>query len=472
MSSLSKWVNKATSGFMVGLLGLSCASASYAGPGAEAYNEFLEKEIIYPDEEWQAYITEVGERLLAKSSHKDRSYTFVVTDQPLVNAWATPDAYIFLTRGIIAHFNSEDEMAAVLGHEIGHVIGRHSKRRISRARLGELLGWVATFATGSNSTYGLSNTLTQTALAGYGREYELEADEYGSKFILEAGYNPRALLDSIQMLRDHDQFQREVKNRPNVYHGIFGSHPAHAKRLNELVNQSQHLFPEELRAPERDFFEMLSGLSYGDEASTGVVKDGVYYHGALRLLMKFPDQWDVRATPTEVFGVAPNASADAQISVRRQSPPDGEQTPQEYLTETLRRDDLEDGEEIVVGPYHGYLAAVNVASGNAQARMIAVVYKDGGVFLFNGELGPLGDVEVFEQQFRDTVFSFRAMTAADLRLVNNQKLKIVVAEPGDTYAGLAKTIPIKSDAEATLRVINGHYPRAEPRAGDYIKVIE
>ncbi|NOX51782.1 MAG: M48 family metalloprotease, partial [Gammaproteobacteria bacterium] len=120
--SLSKWVNKTTAGFIVGLLSLSCASASYAGPGAEAYNEFLEKEIIYPDEEWQAYVTEVGERLLAKSAHKNRNYTFVVTDQPLVNAWATPDAYIFLTRGIIAHFNSEDEMAAVLGHEIGHVI--------------------------------------------------------------------------------------------------------------------------------------------------------------------------------------------------------------------------------------------------------------------------------------------------------------------------------------------------------------
>ena len=135
--------------------------ASWAGPGAETYNEFLEKELIYPNQEWQDYVTEVGERILAVSPHAGHNYTFTVTDQSMVNAFATPDAYIFVTRGILAHFNSEDEMAAVIGHEIGHVVGRHGKRKVSRARLGELLGWLGTFATGTSATYGLANTQTQ-----------------------------------------------------------------------------------------------------------------------------------------------------------------------------------------------------------------------------------------------------------------------------------------------------------------------
>lgn len=443
-----------------------------AGPGAETYNEFLEKEIIYPDEAWQDYVEQVGERILAVTPHAGKNYTFVVTDQSMVNAFATPDAYIFVTRGILAHFNSEDEMAAVVGHEIGHVVGRHSKRKMSRARLGELLGWIGTFATGTSATYGLANTLTQASLAGYGREYELEADEFGAEWLAAAGYNPRALLDSIQMLRDHENFQRTVNNQPAVYHGILGSHPAHEKRLNELVAQSQHAFPEELAYPERDFFDMLAGLSYGDDTAAGVVKDGVYYHGALRLLVRFPEGWDVRATPTEVFGRPPAGGADSQIGVKRQSPPDEVQTPLEYLTETLRRDDLEDGEEIQVGPYTGYMASIKITSQSMQKRKIAIVYKDGGVYLFNGELGANGDVEVFEKQFRETLMSFRAMTAADLRVINNQKLKIVVAEPGQTYAQLAQGIPLKVHGEETLRVINGHHPRGEPRAGDYVKIIE
>ena len=231
-------------------LALTLPAPAHAGPGAEMYNEFLEKGVIYPDDEWQAYVTEIGERLLAVSPHAGRTYTFVVVDQPIVNAWATPDAYIFVTRGILAFFNNEDELAAVLGHEIGHVVGAHSKRTIARGRLGKILGFLGTFATGSSATYGLANTISTTALAGYRREHELEADEIGTDLILRAGYNPRALLASIQQLRDHDDFQRTVKNAPTIYHGLLGSHPAHNKRLNELVEQSQHLQLVDLPEPD------------------------------------------------------------------------------------------------------------------------------------------------------------------------------------------------------------------------------
>ena len=280
------------------------------------------------------------------------------------------------------------------------------------------------------------------------------------------------MLDSIQMLRDHDSFQKTVNNRGSVYHGILGSHPAHKKRINELVQQSQSATQRELVEPERDFFAMLDGLRYGDESSAGVVKDGIYYHGALRLRIKFPADWDVRATSIEVFGQPPKGTIDGQIGVKRQSPPEEQQTPEEYLTKTLRRDDLVDGEKIRVGPYDGYIAGIETAAEGVQKRMIAIIYKDGDVYLFNGELKSGGDAEVFTKQFRETVMSFRAMTAQDLRLVNNQKLKIIVAKPGQTYAELARGIPLKAHGEETLRVINGDHPRGEPRAGDYIKVVE
>ena len=441
--------------------------------GALYYNEYLEKDLLYPDPEWQDYVTEIGERLLAQSPHKGRTYTFVVTDEAYINAFATADAYIFVTRGIIAHFGSEDELAGVIGHEIGHVVARHVAKQQGLSRLGKLLSYLGTFATGSTSMFGLSQNLTGVLGAEYGREYELEADELGTRYLIGAGYNPHGLLDSMYQTSSYEDFQKSVKNLPVPYRGITGSHPATEKRLNELIIQSNHLLPAELPEPERDFFQMLDGMTFGDEAATGVVKDGVYYHGALRLTVAFPAGWDVRSTASEVFGVPnPSQGITAQINLKRQAAPSEQQTPEEYLTETLRRDDLQNGEEIQVGPYIGYLAEVEIASGNAQVRTIAVLYKDGGVYLFSGELGAQGDPEVFKEQFRDTVFSFRAMTAADLRLINKQKIKIVVAKPGDTYAKLARTVPLRSHAEETLRLINGHHPRGEPRAGDYIKLIE
>ena len=119
-----------------------------AGPGAELYNELLEKGVIYPDGKWQRYVTDVGERLLAVSSHADKTYTFSVVDEPIVNAWATPDAYIFVTRGILAYFQTEDELANVLGHEIAHVILRHSRKQVTSSRISGIAGILGAFATG------------------------------------------------------------------------------------------------------------------------------------------------------------------------------------------------------------------------------------------------------------------------------------------------------------------------------------
>jgi len=468
----SRFVRNTLAGFgAVLLVALATVPVpAQAGVGAKMYNEFLEKGVIYPDEEWQDYVTEIGERLLAVSPHAGKTYTFVVVDQPTVNAWATQDAYIFVTRGILAFFNSEDELAGVLGHEIGHVIGNHIRNSISRRRLSEIAGFLGAFATGSSSTVGLANTVTATSLAEYGRKNELEADEIGTQLILRAGYDPRALLASIQSLQDHDNFQRTVKNAPTIYHGMLGSHPAHNKRLNDLVEQSQHLQLVELPEPERDFYAMLPGLRFGDDSAIGIVHDGVYYHGTLRLKIAFPKGWNVLATSAEVFGNEPNG--EGTMSAKRTSLPLEAQTPQQYLTETLRRDDLENGEEIQAGPYGGYLASIKVPGETPKLRKIAVIYKENGVYVFNGELKGKGDPAVFEKHFRDMVTSFRPMTADDLRLINKQSIALVEARPGDTYAKLAAKMPIKVDGEETLRVINGHHPRGEPRAGDLIKVIQ
>lgn len=446
-------------------------TAQAAGPGAQFYNEYLEKDLIYPDEEWQDYVTEIGERLLAVSPHAGKTYTFVVTDEPIYNAYATPDAYVFITRGIIAYFQSEAELAGVIGHEIGHVVGKHGQRRQRTSRIGQLLSYLGYFGTNSGSMFGLSRNLTGVLLAGYSREHELEADEYGTSFLIGAGYNPQGLLDSMGGRMGYENFERTVKNRPTVYHGITGSHPATQKRLWELIQQSHHLVPTSLPETERDFWQMIDGMTYGDEAATGVVKDGVYYHGALRLAIEFPDGWDVRSNASEVFGVPPKGMV-AKLAVKRQAPPDEVQTPLEYLTETLRRDDLENGEEIQVGPFDGYLADIKDASGTLSVRKIALVYFNGGVYLFNGEAGPNEDVAAFNKKFKETVMSMRPMTGEDLREVNTQKIKVIYAKPGDTYADLARGVPIKSYPVETLRLLNGHFPRGEPRAGDPIKIIE
>ena len=116
---------------------------------------------------------------------------------------------------------------------------------------------------------------------------------------------------------------------------------------------------------------------------------------------------------------------------------------------------------------------MEIASGNALAKKIAVVFKDGGVYLFNGELGPNGgDPAAFEAAWLEVLGGFRAMTADDLKVANDQRIAVVIAKPDDTFASLAQKSSLKDYPEETLRVLNGLYPNGEPRAGDYIKIVQ
>lgn len=455
------------------LTALLGASGARSSPGEEMYQTLLENGGLYDDPEWQAYVDEIGQRLVAVSEDAGREYHFYVIDETSVNAFAMPDGYIFVHRGLIAYCRSEDELAGVIGHEIGHVVGEHARRSNLLGMMGSVAGIVGSILTGTGSIADLSNTATTTLRMGYQRGMELEADEYGSEYLARAGYNPLAMIDVIHVLKDHSLFAKNVLNEPQVYHGLFTSHPKNDKRLHEAVEKSLHLFPDELQDPERDFWSMIDGMVYGDAPATGMIKGTTYYNGGLRVVIAYPDGWDVSNSPTEILGRAP-LGVDVRVAVQRQNAPAEEQTPAEYITDTLKRDDIENGQDVDVNGYAGHMADIKVAQGNsAVAQKIAVVYKDGGVYLFRGELGPGGgDAAAFEEAWLAVLGSFRAMTADDLKVANDQRIAVVVARPSDTFASLAQKSSIKAYPEETLRVINGMYPNAEPRAGDFIKVVQ
>ncbi len=454
------------------LLGAMAMPVQAAGPGAKIYQELREKEQFYPEQAWQDYVTEIGERLLIAGGYDPKPFTFTVLDNPAVNAFATPDAFIFVNRGLLAYLRSEDELAGVIGHEIGHVLGKHGKNAKRNNFLTQVGGFLAALATGTGAIWDLTNTLSATMQSGYGRENELEADEYGATFLAQAGYSPHSMIDAIQVLKDHELFIKQIRNQPSVYHGLFSTHPKNDKRLHELVQQAQHQLPDELAEPVGDFWTMMDGLVYGDEAATGLIKDGVYYHGALRVVVAFPEGWDVTNTSAEILGRAPGGTTEASIAVQRQSPPAEPQTPEEYVSETLKRDDTENGKSSKINGYDAYVADIKVAGGNAKARKIGIIFKNDSVYVFRGEVGQEGDPAAFEAQFKQTLESFRAMTAADLQVANAQRIKVIEATPGVSYKNLAAKSSLKSFSEETLRAINGHHPRGEPRPGDLIKTIQ
>ena len=452
------------------VVALSAPGAHAAGDGYKLYKEMKGKGGFYDDPQWNAYVRAIAARLIETNDIKGE-YHFNIIDDANFNAFATRDGYIFIHRGLLTSLNSEGELAGILGHEIGHVVGRHIQRRQRISRVGRVAGFLGSVLTGTGAVGDLASATTQTISSGYGRELELEADGYSGDFLARAGYNPMSMIDGIQVLKDNELFEKSKPNGKPRYHGLFTTHPKNDKRLHELVLKNQHLMPDELDEPVGDFWGLMDGLIYGDESSTGLVKKDTYYHSVLRIVVKFPKDWDIGNNGSEISAGAPAGSNVGLITLQRQGGGKAK-TPQDYLVDTLKRDDLTNGEELTVNSYAAYMAEAPTTGSDAKLRMIATILKDEDFYLLKAEAGPDGDADEMRKQFRATLESFRGMTSADARIANGQSISVIVAEPGMTYRELAKKSSIKHDAEGILRVINGDHPYGEPTAGDYIKLVQ
>lgn len=461
---------KMTLVFCLSVGSLASLPAHAAGDGFKLYKELKSNGGLYEDPEWNAYVRGIAARLIETNNIKGE-FHFNIIDDANFNAFATRDGYIFVHRGLLTSLNSEGELAGILGHEIGHVVGRHIQRRLRISRVGRVAGFLGSVLAGTGAIGDLANATTQTISSGYGRELELEADGFGGDYLARAGYNPMSMIDGIQVLKDNELFEKAKPNGKPRYHGLFTTHPKNDKRLHELVLKNQHLMPDELAEPVGDFWDLMDGLVYGDESSTGLVKKDTYYHSVLRIVVKFPVGWNITNNGTEIGAGAPAGNKEGSITLQRQGGGKAK-TPKDYLVDTLKRNDLTNGEELTVNSYAAYLAEAPVAGSDAKLRMIATVLKDTDFYLLKAEAGPDGDPETLRKQFRSTLESFRGMTSADARIANGQTVSVIVAEPGMTYRELAKKSSIKGDTEGILRVINGDHPYGEPTAGDYLKLVQ
>ena len=440
-----------------------------AGPGEKMHRELTERHAIYADDKWQDYVRAIGERLLAETPDAAEEYHFVVVDDAGINAFATEDAYIFVNRGLLAFLKSEDELAAVIGHEIAHVVAKHSKKQKRRDLAGKTAGFIAAAATYRPELMRMSQALTAEQQAGYGREMELEADRLGAQYMATAGYNPLSVIDVVQVLKDQELFSKQVQNRRANYHGLFSSHPKNDKRLHDAVAYAQNMLPGQLVVPVGDFWGLLEGLVYGDKAATGAIRDNEFFHSGLRVVVRFPAGWGITNGQTEVVAKPPGGAGGAIRMARHEVPQ--RDSPGEYPTKTLKRDDILGGEELQINGWPAWMGEVDVSGSTTPLKLMGVIYKGRDLFLFNGECGAEGDPEKFREEFLATLQGLRAMSADDVHRGQTNRIHVVAANPGDTYAALAERTAISRHGEETLRLLNGGHPHGEPRAGDYIKVI-
>ena len=196
--------------------------------GQQASQEVAQQLGLVDNEALQQYVQRVGARLAAESERPNLPWTFRVVDDPTPNAFALPGGFIFMTRGMMDLMDSEAELAAVLGHEIGHVTARHSVTQISRGQLAQLGLGVGSilFPSAAQAVGGLAQTGMQLLFLSYGRDAERQADELGFRYALREGFEVREMDDVFATLLRIGQ----ASGRSEIPSWL-ASHPAEPERI-------------------------------------------------------------------------------------------------------------------------------------------------------------------------------------------------------------------------------------------------
>ncbi len=270
--------------------------------GREADPGIVESMGLYPDQELQGYVQEMGEGLAARSERPDLPWTFRVLDDPLVNAFALPGGFIYITRGIMAHLDSEAELAGVLGHEIGHVTARHSVNQISRAQIAQLgLGIGMVLKPELQRFQGLASSSLGLLFLKFGRDDEHQADELGVRYMGRLGYDPAQLSGVMAMLGSISGVEEE--GRPPEW---LSTHPNPENReeaILEMARQAQVAQDPPLVGREA-YLDRLEGLIWGTNPREGFFRGSRFLHPEMAFQLDFPAGWDTRNSKAAVQGVS------------------------------------------------------------------------------------------------------------------------------------------------------------------------
>ena len=442
--------------------------------GRRTHAQVLEQYGEYHDPELKAYVGRVGERIARRSHRGGLIYRFTLLDTPEVNAFALPGGYIYLTRGLLALLDSEAELAAVLGHEIGHVTARHSVRRHTGQVISGVLGAVIAAKSGVRGAGDAANLVGTAVVRGYGREHELEADRLGAEYLARSGYDPQAMIQVIRILKGQEAFERrrakEEGREPAVHHGLFATHPDNDTRLQKTVAAAQrHRSADAVRIDRTAFLKRLDGLVWGDSEAQGIRRGHAFYHRDLDFHLKVKKGWRLENHPERLDAVRNDGAATLRLTVTDRN---RRITPREFLRQRLGLRDLRQGEAIRHRGLEGYTAITHDDTGlGRQPSRIAVLYHNDRAFIFHGYSKNRSDPFRHDAELIAIARSFRPLTARERKEIRPLRLQIRPPKGREDFTALARRSPIADHPEAQLRLLNGRYPDGAPPGG-LIKLVK
>jgi len=441
--------------------------------GVESDPAIISSMGLYQDESMQKFIKTKGKQMGKISHRPDLDYSFKVVDSPVVNAFAVPGGFIYFTRGIMAHFNSEAEFAGVLGHEIGHVTARHSAAQISKQQLyGGLMmaGMILSpefrqFSDAAQQGLGL-------LFLKFGRGAESQSDELGVEYSTKIGYDAHHMANFFGVLN-----RLQAKSGQSIP-DFLSTHPNPADRFNrvhELANEAQaQIGDAKLVVNRNEYLRMIDGIIYGEDPTQGYVADGTFYHPELKFQFPVPGQWQLVNTPQMVQ----MASKDGKAIMMMTLAP--EKTLPEAATATAERDQLAVVEKsnVTVNGLPG-IAMISQQdqkdpnSGQVVQSLRILTYLiqyNGLIYKFHG-LSKAEDFNSYYNLFSSTMTNFRVLTNQSRIDVFPTRIKIQTIPSAMTLSQAFMRYNQPQDQLETIAILNNMKLTDQLKTGTLIKTL-
>lgn len=424
---------------------------------------------LYQDEKMTDYVRKIGNRLVSKLDKNPFEFHFAIADEGVPNAFALPGGYVYVTRGLLALVTTEDELACVMGHEIIHVMERHSIKQMRTSVLprmlelpGNIVGTVVHEDLGNlvNLPISTSNTLL---LSSYSRKHETESDTKGMTLASKAGYDPGALTPILERISKAVEVVMEEEEKKSY----FSSHPYTPDRIKNIDKKKAKLNWEEEAKVSVNFPDPLDGLVFGVNPKKGIFKDQVFIHPDLNFTITFPEGWHTSNQSTAVAAIHEDHQAGVFVGLE-----DSGKSPEEYakiFEEEIEKEHKQKpsiSEPRKVNDHPGYLITMEDNSGSMPMYIHILWLKmDEKVFKLIG-LAPRSQ----EPHLRATALSLRTLTAKERSSVNVNVLRVVHAKKNESIEALSLRSNNVLDSSLTS-LINGIDNGAELKSKQSIKVI-
>jgi predicted Zn-dependent protease len=404
---------------------------------------------IYEDEGLQQYLDQIGKKMAARSERPDLPWTFRLVDDPVINAFAVPGGFIYITRGILAYFNSEAELASVVGHEIGHVTARHSAQQMSQqqlAQIGLIAGAVLVPDEYSELVLGVGGAGMQLLFLKFSRDDERQSDDLGMRYMVRAGYDASEMPGVYTMLSRVStagggeripEWQSTHPNPENREQRML-AHLDTLRNNGTIVNQDGYL-------------QRLHGLVYGPNPRQGFFRDAEFVHPDLAFRVGFPAGWKTANYAAGVVAQSPNGDASMQLTL-------SEITTADAAARSLAQEEgLQAGtvQAITVNGLPGATLPFAVTQDDGTViRGVATFVEYGGRVFQQTGITTSAAWSGYQSAITASHRSFAALTDQRLLAVQPLTLSIIRLDRGMTLAEFHRRYPSQVDVER-LALLNG-----------------